>query len=330
MNKNILIIGATGIIGSPLVEKLQQNGEFNLYTVSLDHLGFSNNVKQIIIDRNSDEFNSKISEVTNTVGVWDAVIDLISFDENTSSSLYKLIGKNTKHFVVLSTVLVYDRTLRIDQPISENSTLAPIGIFSGYVDGKVKIEKFWQSRDDVNWTILRPYHVLGKNSLLGCLPIHNRDPLIVEKILSGQSIRLVNNGNIQLNIIHPEDIAAVVSLIINNKKAYNQAYNLINPEIVSAKQYYTEIASQLGKSINIENLNIREVWQKSAGWEMTTLPHIYSANKLGIDIGYTPSISFKVGIKDALNFPAKPIANKYVIHDRMNKLPRPHKPDWLI
>ncbi len=59
-------------------------------------------------------------------------------------------------------------------------------------------------------TLLRSCRILGKGSLSGNLPKHNRDPLLVEKIESGETLMLYNNGNVPFNYIHQRDIAQIV------------------------------------------------------------------------------------------------------------------------
>lgn len=173
--------------------------------------------------------------------------------------------------------------------------------------------------------------MLGKYSLLGCIPDHNRDPKLVEKIKNDETLKLINGGNISINYIHPEDVATAIYKIIDNKKTFKQVYNLINPTIISAKEYYLEIGRQLNKKINIKNISLSELWDEKRGWEMTTLPHIYSMKNFNDDVGFTPSIPLSQGIKDAINYPPnyQLSIEQIPVHVHMNKMPRPNKPDWL-
>ncbi|MBX4210866.1 hypothetical protein KW783_02745 [Candidatus Parcubacteria bacterium] len=66
------------------------------------------------------------------------------------------------------------------------------------------------------------------------------------------------------------------------------------------------------------------------GWEMTTLPHVYSMEKMEKDFGYTPSTALIEGIKDAIKYyPTIDQINSIPIHQRMNKLPHPKKMNWI-
>lgn len=333
--KNVLIIGGTGILGRPLVAQFIKNDECIVYSISLERAqnpSFPSVVEEIIIDRYSDGYKSVIISLNEKINhKWDAVIDLISYDDVSAEQTYRLFKDHARHFIVISTALVYDRSEEIGNPISEITPLASTGQFGGYIDGKIKLENFWNTISDANWTLLRPYHILGKGSLLGCLPYHNRDPKILEKINNNETLYLANAGNVNFNYIHPLDVAIVIYKIINNPKSFREAYNLANPEIINGFKYYEEIGKQLNKNIKVENITLSNIWSEMRGWEMTTLPHVYSVEKLRKDLDFVPNIPLAQAIKDSIsNYPQYNIPIEQIpVHAHMNKLPKPKKPDWL-
>lgn len=334
--KKVLVIGGTGIIGKPVVFQLIKHNEYAVYTVSLeraDNPPLPSSVHQYIVDRRSDDFENVVNEIlSDSEYGFDAVIDLIAYDEKDSRKTYGLLKDYTKQFIILSTTLVYDRSEQVEEPISEDTPIAEEGMYGGYVDGKIRLEKFWNSVVDNEWTIFRPYHILGKYSLLGCVPEHNRDPKIIDTIKNEEEFRLVNGGNINFNYIHPTDIATVIYKTIGNKNTYKQTYNLINPEIITSSDYYHEIGKQLGKIVKIKNISLKDYLQKDRGWEMTILPHVYSAKKLEKDMGFVPSIKISEAIKDSIhnqpqyNLPISEIP----VHKNMNKPGKPILPKWLF
>ncbi len=327
--KNVLVIGGTGIVGKPVVMRLLGEGKYNIYSIALEEANFPSTVTQYVVDRTTEEYVKIIERLNSEIDVWDAVIDIVSFSEESARSTYTLFKNDAQHIITLSTSLVYNREAKNLDPISEDVDLAPEGSFGGYVDGKVKLERFWKSVTDVNWTLLRPYHILGAESLLGCIPEHNRDPKIIQRIRNCESLKLCNGGDIEFNYVHPKDIAVAISKIIGQPKTFKQAYNLVNPKAVFAKDYYAEIAKQIGCTIKIENIPMDVVWGEMKGWEMTTLPHVYSMQKMQNDIGFTPNISLDECISDAIKYPAVVSENIIPVHQRMNKLPQPNKISWL-
>lgn len=332
--KNALVIGGTGIIGIPIVAELVKHSEYDVHSISLqkaDELPFPAAAHQHFLDRNSPDYGNKIHALNARIDAWDIVIDLIAFDDASAEQTYSLFKNHARHIATVSTTLVYDRRHKNENPISEDAPLAQEGDLGGYVDGKLKLEKYWQGVTDANWTLVRPYHILGAHSLIGCIPEHNRDPKLIERLKNGETLKLCNGGNIPFNYIHPKDIAEALYALIGNEKAFRQAYNLVNPDIITAKHYYAELARQLRVPLEIEAVSIAQVWEEMKGWEMTTFPHVYSMDKMKNDIGYVPSTPLEDGMRDAiLHRPTigMPIL-EIPIHQRMNKLPRPKKMDWL-
>jgi hypothetical protein len=57
-------------------------------------------------------------------------------------------------------------------------------------------------------------------------------------------------------------------IIIGNPKSYLQAYNVVNPEVIRADNYYKLIGQKLNKEVKIDNLSVDDIWGKEYGWEM--------------------------------------------------------------
>ncbi len=334
--KYALIIGGTGIIGNPLVMKLITHNEYVVHSISLSKASdpiFPPSVQQHVMDRTSDTYPKFINHLNSQITYWDIVVDLIAFDEKSAEQTYSLFKDHSKQIITLSTTLTYDRSHKSTEPISETTPLAKEGDFGGYVDGKVRLEKFWQNISDINWTILRPYHVLGRHSLLGCLPEHNRDSFLIQKLKNGEALKLCNAGNIAFNYIHPKDIAGAIYIVAGNQKTFKQIYNLANPDVIYAKDYYSEIARQIGTPVTIQNVPMAEIWRDMKGWEMTTLPHVYDTDKLYKDTGYKASIPLTEAISDAISTyktPSEAPIQNIPIHQRMNKAPQPKPIKWLF
>ena len=332
--KTALVIGGTGIMGVPIIAQLLKQGNYAVHSISLDVSDVARlpeSVQQYFVDRRSKDYKILISKLNAEVGHWDVVIDLIASHAKDAEESYSLLKDHVGHFITISTTLVYDRSEKSSRAITEENKLAETGDLGGYVDGKLELERFWHFIKDMQWTLLRPYHILGEHSLLGCLPEHNRDPRLIERIKKGETLKLCEGGTIAFNYIHPEDIGIAICKIIGDQKSFGQVYNLVNPELVIAKDYYAEIARQLGVSLSIENISMEKVWSEMKGWEMTTLPHLYSMEKMERDFGYIPSTPLAKGIEDALKYRpyADVPADQIPVHQRMNKLPRPKKMSWL-
>jgi|ETNmetMinimDraft_2_1059921.scaffolds.fasta_scaffold18196_2 nucleoside-diphosphate-sugar epimerase len=309
--KTLLIVGGTGIIGTATAKKALEKGW---------------NVTVTGIENNSIPNTEFVHKDDNTIlnRNWDVVFQVYT-EEKPQITYQKYKGK-TDHMIIMSSTLVYDRSILSFKPIHSNHTLATPNTQGGYVNNKLEIERFWHQIEDINWTILRPHHILGKNSYLGCTPPHNRDPNLIEHIKKG-NIYLCDRGRIPLNIVNPKDIGNVVLKLAG--KAFGKTLNVVNPKEIIARDYYLKIAEILGIDLTIQNLPGEEVW-KSESWKLTTLPHLYDISDLHQECSYIPSTSLETCIRESLaNQPKSIHKNKTKVYVRMHTLPEPNTPIYF-
>ncbi|HLD98310.1 MAG TPA: NAD-dependent epimerase/dehydratase family protein [Candidatus Nanoarchaeia archaeon] len=328
--KYIFIIGGTGILGKAIIyEALKEDYQVIVIGLEKDS-SIPKKVTQIIADRKDKiNFTKKVENINNI----DILVDVADFSKEDAEQTYNLFKGKVKHFFILSTTLVYDRSKPYDKAIPSNYALAKVGELGGYVDRKLEIERFWRNKHDVNWTILRPYHIVSPHdSLLGCIPDHNRDPLLIKRILSEEPIVLCDGGNVKFNFVDARNIAKVILKSSENKKAFGKSYNVVNPKPILAKEYYEIIGKELGKKINIKNKPIEKVWAENKGWQLTTLPHVYDVSDLKKDIGFIPNISIEQSLKEAIkNYkPVNKAISEIEVHKRMTLMPRPKPIKWLF
>lgn len=329
--KKILLIGGTGIVGKAIINEALKKG-YEVTVIGLKKsMTIPREVKQIVVDRKNDrEFRKVCRELGKE---WDAVVDIFEFDKESAKQTYDLFKDSAKYIFILSTVLVYDRSKPYDSPIKSSHSLAKEGVMGGYVDHKLEVEKFWRNVKDANWTILRPYHILGAtDSLLGCIPDHNRDPELINRIKGGKPLFLCNGGDIKFNFINTIDLAKIILCAVEKPITIHKTYNAVNPQIISAKYYYELIGKELGKKLIIKNKPIKEVWKENKGWQLTTLPHIYDVSNLERDISFIPNISLEDTIKEIMKSynPIKENISEIPVHQRMTALPRPKPIKWLL
>lgn len=145
--KNILVIGGTGILGKPLVFQLIKHNEYKVYSIALnkaENPPYPKSVEQYIVDRYSSVYKNIIEKIISQADhMFDAVIDLIAYDDKSAEQTYSLFKNSAKQIITISTTLVYDRSKEAKGPITEKTALAKEGEYGGYVDGKLKLEKFW-------------------------------------------------------------------------------------------------------------------------------------------------------------------------------------------
>lgn len=321
----MLIIGGTGIVGAA-VARLALEREYRVVCLADNQkLQLPQGVEFIQANKRSKNF-AKVSRALTKKQKWDVIVDVLSYTATDARVTYESFKEHAAHFFILSTTLVYDR---YGQPFSyerirSDHSLAKKGVQGGYVDHKLEMEAFWKEHTDINWTILRPYHILGSGSWLGCIPPLNREPRLVEMIQGEEIIQLADGGRMPINIVHPRDLGEVIIRAAQQKQTFHKCYNAVNPEEIIARDYFEEIAGKLGKPLRVHSIPSEHAWHFEHEWQLTTLPHLYDVSDLQRDIGYVPSTSLSECIKDAIKFPQeKPQKRSTQVHKFMNLKPEP-------
>lgn len=328
--KKILLVGGTGIVGSATAGVAHEAGH-EIHTVGLDHNpDLPKEVVQHVCDRKDADADNRVRELNEKVGCWDIVFDVIGSSASDARWTIEMFGALARRIIFLSTVLVYSRREPTSEPIRSSHPLAALGELGGYVDKKLLMEEEIKRHKDVPWTILRPYHILGPGSLLGCVPDHNRDPQLVRRILAGEALTLCEGGKIPFNIVNPADIGRVALAAAESPAAVRKAFNCCNPAPVTALDYYREVARQLDKDLKVTPKTIQQIWAEQKGWELTTLPHLYDTSDLKEKVGFVPATRYQECIADALQNPPPESDELPAVHRRMTAGDRPKPIPWLL
>lgn len=314
-----LLIGGNGILGNSIYNVLSSKG---IFTTSIDDREIHNR-DQIVFDLNSDLGNLNLNEN------YDIAVSIFDGDIGYQRKLKQVLRDRVRKIVIISTTLVYNRSSKNTGPIEESHPVASKGVYGGYVDKKLDLEEFWINQDDIPYIILRPYHILGPGAYLGCLPFHNRDPLLLKRITDGQDLRLYNAGEVMSSFVNSKDIGEIVRRLASSD-IKNEIYNISHPTPFKVVDYYKIIGGILSKEINIQSISKEKVMVNDYGWEMTIFPHVYEMSKIKKDLGYTPQHSLKDSIREVIdNYPNEVSTDNIPVHKNMNLPPRPHLPEWL-
>ena len=157
---NVLIIGGTGLISSPMAQLFLERGDqvthynrgkADIYPVPAE-------VRQIQGDRTDyPTFERQMQEA----GHFDVVIDMVGYLPEDGESVVRAFAGRTGHFIFCSTVDVYQKPAT-RYPITEAE---PYGGLNAYSTRKIKIEKTLlaaHERGDFPVTIIRPAHTYGE------------------------------------------------------------------------------------------------------------------------------------------------------------------------
>lgn len=239
MNRNILIIGGTGFIGSALAERFLMLGD----EVTLFHrkmrsstLG-QKNLRHILGDRHQPSI-----ELKNTK--YDIVVDTCGFNPKDFLILDYL---DTKHYIFISSVAVY--SIFIAPFSDENGAKVdedlPFTLISSnqlnrheiYSLSKLESEKTVRSKLQ-NCSIVRPSIVLGRHESTGRLESINRLPK--------KNARIPINPTQRFQFIDVSDLVVLISNIADLPPG--EDYNLVGPSLI-----WQEFVSTVTRVFEIED-----------------------------------------------------------------------------
>ncbi len=250
---NILIIGGSGFLSGTLA-RMAIAAQHRVWTVTRGQRSQSPGVTALVADRhNAAEFAAVIAGANVH---WDLAVDCIAFGPDDIRQDVAVLSSCVQHLVFISTDFVYDPARR-RLPQAEESDFY---LTDGYGGLKRQAEVALASAETggMAWTVLRPCHIYGPGSQLGCLPQHGRDPKLIERLRNGEPLRLVGGGYFLQQPVTAHDLARVSLDIQGHASTFGQIFCIAGPDIVESREYYRIIAEILSAELKIEEAPVDE------------------------------------------------------------------------
>ena len=248
---NILVLGGTGAMGVPLVEKLSQNNI--VYVTTRRQRESTENIKYIIGNAKDEAF------LKSTVSMkrWDAIIDFMIYDFTEIKRLASFFLDNTKQYIFISSARVYSQT---EEKITEKtprlleaSTDKVYIQTNEYALAKAREEDVFLKSNKTNYTIIRPTITYNTYRLqLGVLEKENW----LYRALKGRSIVFSYDINSKLTTMTlGDDVSAGIASIVGEEKALGEIFHITSPlslpwsEVLAT--YKAVLERHLGKEVPV-------------------------------------------------------------------------------
>jgi nucleoside-diphosphate-sugar epimerase len=252
---NILLVGGSGFLSGTLARTAVAAGH-QVTVVSRGQKSLPEGVSSIVTDRHDAAgFQSAIENAT--TAPWDLVVDCIGYEVADAQQDIAVFRDRAKHLVFISTDFVYDPPRR-QFPQDEEKAFYLENESYGAKKRRCELEFINSDCGDMAWTVLRPGHIYGAGSRLGCLPVHGRDPQLIERLRNGETLKLVGGGHFLQQPIYAPDLAEMILSCGGNRQANRQIYNAAGPDIIESHTYYRIIADELGVGLDIEELPVAQ------------------------------------------------------------------------
>ena len=254
---NLLIIGGSGHV-SGAVARAALALDHDVWVITRGQRPVPEGVTSLIADRHDDEAMHGV--VAEQDVKWDLVVDCICYDVPAVQQDLALFRDRARQFVLVSTDFVYDPARRkFPQPEDAEYYVTGDGGSLSYGGKKrlCELELIQADTGDMDWTIVRPCHIYGPTSELGCLPLHGRDPNLIDKLRAGEPLQLIGGGHFLQQPILADDLAQTILSIAGNDNACGKVFNTAGPDILESWQYYRIIADVLGVALTVEEVPVK-------------------------------------------------------------------------
>ena len=298
----ILIIGGSGFVSGTLARLALERGH-QVWAVTRGQRSLPAGVTGLVADRQDGEVFSRVIAEAGTD--WDLVVDCIGFQPSDAEQDLTEFRERAKHLVFVSTDFVYDPARRqfpqAEDPAHYLSTTGDPGSLA-YGANKRQCELAFIDRGTgdagaMAWSVVRPCHIYGPGSLLGCLPLHGRDPELLNRLRAGEPLTLVGGGHFLQQPILAADLARVILDLYGNPQAHGQIFCTTGPDTIESRTFYQIIADILGVELTINELPVSQYLADHPEHAPFLCHRIYDMSKLQ-SIGVTlPDTPLETGLR---------------------------------
>lgn len=240
---NVLVLGGTGVISRAIVNLLLKKK----HTVTVFNRGtrtvlFDEPVRHITGDRQDyADFESRMKKES-----FDAVIDMICFNEADAKSTVAAFGDRVNQIVVCSSSSVYQRPIRSVPTVESEEALTDDPTFP-YAYHKAEMERYFNGvfqTQNLPITLIRPSLTFGPGA--ANMGILRQNFGIVDRIRKGKPLVMFGDGNNPWSFTFAPDLAKAFVGALGNAKTYGQSYHACSEECTRWDDFYLAFGKVLG------------------------------------------------------------------------------------
>ena len=298
--RNILILGGTGTISSPITSLLSKDPRFHLTLINRGHHNEQLDPKvEILVGDINQPSHIKELLLNRT---FDCVIDFILFSPDQAKARISLFTGITKQFIFISTVacLDHEHHLLINEETPKGNRFSLYGQNKAAAE-EVFLEAFHQDRFPV--TIIRPSQTYSEHRIplsikgQGCWPV-------IQRMIDGKEVLIHGDGESVWTSTHANDFAKGFIPLINHPNVIGEIIQIMNPAPHTWNEVYRILADLLHVdykpvyvgSVQLSSSSIYDFKTSIQGDKMFSC--LYDVSKIkGLVQAYSPSISLKDGLR---------------------------------
>ena len=291
---HIVVIGATGHVGSYLVPRLVRaghevvalsRGEREPYVAAAEWRA----VDRVAVDRELEDGAGVFGERIAALAA-DVVIDMLCFTPGSAQQLVEALRPTRPLLLHCGTIWVHGATARV--PVTEDE---PRTGFGEYGAGKVAIETLLHRETragGVPSVVLHPGHITGPWPSI--TPAGNLDLDVWRRLAAGEPLPLPDLGLGVLHHVHADDIAQAFELALNRPAAIGSSFHVVSEQAMTLRGLAAGVAGWFGREPVIELFDWVE-FERRVGLEHAGVSreHVIRSIAASIDrardvLGYRP------------------------------------------
>ena len=242
-----LVTGATGFVGSHLVEVLQQNGvEVTALARSPERASalVALGVQVVPGDLHNHEAlqhatrdQSVIFHVAGAIAAWGETDFLRANRDGTRNLVTAAEASGSARFVLISSLAAGGPSPR-GLPLQGNESPRPV---TAYGRSKLEAERVVQE-SRLPWTIIRPPMVYGPR---------DREVLKLFRLVRYGIAPVFGDGAQELSAVHGADLATALVAAGTASATVKRTYNACHPEVFTSAEFAQGIAAAMGRSVRV-------------------------------------------------------------------------------
>jgi len=304
----IVVIGATGHVGSYLVPRLVRAGH---EVVALSRGARDpyvpapewRLVERVTADREAEDASGRFGERIAALG-GDAVVDMLCFTAASAQQLVDALRPSRPLLLSCGSIWVHGHTARV--PVTEDE---PRTAYGEYGTGKAAIEALLHRETlagGVPSVVLHPGHISGPWTVI--TPAGNFDPDVWRRLATGEPLALPDLGLGVLHHVHADDVAQAFQRALTRPAAIGSSFHVVSEQAMTLRGLAAAVAGWFGRGPVLDLVDWGE-FERRVGAEhaAVTREHAERSVAASIDrardvLGYQPRYTSLEAMHEALRW----------------------------
>jgi nucleoside-diphosphate-sugar epimerase len=305
----IVVIGATGHVGTYLVPRLVRAGHDVVALSRGTREPYQpapewGSVERIAADREAEDAAGTFGARVAALGA-DAVVDMVCFTPESAAQLVEALRPSRPLLVHCGTIWVHGSAARV--PVTEDE---PRTAFGAYGTGKAAIEALLARETiagGVPSIVLHPGHISGPGWEV-ITPAGNLDRDVWRRLAAGESLALPDLGLGVLHHVHADDVAQGFERALTRPAAIGSSFHVVSEQAMTLRGLATGVAAWFGREPVLDLVDWAE-YERRVGAEhaLATREHVSRGIAASIDrarsvLGYAPRFTSLDALREALRW----------------------------